>query len=60
MKDKLSNAVSSEEIATIEREKNKLIHDKDREVRQLKREKENLQRELDESRAEEREEYEQQ
>ena len=60
MKDKLSNAVSREEIASVERDKNKLISEKDREVRQLKREKENLQREIDESRAEEREEYEQQ
>lgn len=60
MKEQLASAASREEITTIEREKNKLIHDKDREVRQLKREKENLQRELDESRAEEREEYEQQ
>ena len=60
MKDQLASAASSEDIASIEREKNKLINDKDREVRQLRREKENLQRELDESRAEEREEYEQQ
>ena len=60
MKDKLSNPVSKEEIASVEREKYKLINEKDREVRQLKREKENLQREIDESRAEEREKYEQQ